>query len=343
MPTWGQILSEWSAPENRLPNGQPNTDRVRRKYLAQMAALTGRPVILYATSFLDKPVVATALQIDLGDVQGFMEAINGIDGTSLDLIVTSPGGLAEATESIVSYIRTKFEDIRVFVPVAAMSAATMLALAADEIVMARHSQLGPIDPQFTIMTPEGPRSAPARAILQQFGRAQIECAADPAKLAAWAPILRGYGPGLLQQCVDQQELAENMVRRWLEEFMLKNDPDRIDKAAAAAKWFADYEYFRSHRRRVSLSDVQALGLHGTSLESDQALQDAVLSVHHATAHTFTQTASVKIIENHLGKAWVKIVQEILVSAGPQPAAPQAGQGTQQVGRAERRRERFGRK
>ncbi len=268
-----------------------------------------------------------------------MEAVAGIDQRELDLILTSPGGLAEATESIVAYLRTKFDHIRVFVPTVAMSAATMLALGADEIVMGRHSQLGPIDPQFTIMTPEGPRSSPARAILDQFEQAKRECQ-NPQNLAAWLSILRSYAPGLLAQCEHQQEVAVRMVRQWLERYMLRNDPDGPSKAAEAARWFADYQYFGSHSRRVSLDDILRLGLNGTQLEADQELQEAVLSVHHAYTHTFNLTPAVKIIENHLGRSWIKMLTQILVErppADPVPPSPLA-----QPNRAERRRQDRGR-
>ena len=351
MPTWGEILTEIHAPANVSPaSGGPDFDRIRRKYLAQMAARTGRPVIVYATCWLEKDVPPNVTQINLGDLQGFMETVAGIQQRQLDLLITSPGGLAEATEAIVAYLRTKFDHIRAFIPVAAMSAATMLALGADEIVMGRHSQLGPIDPQFTIGTPEGPRSAPARAILDQFERGKQECQ-NPQNLAAWLPILRSYAPGLLAQCVDQQDVAVRMVREWLQQYMLKDEPNAVAKADAASKWFGDYQHFGSHARRVSLVDVQNLGLKGSALEDDQALQDAVLSVHHSYSHTFGQTGAVKIIENHLGRAWVKMVQQVFVAQqGPPPpsgvpplAGSQPSGAFPPLSRAERRRQQQGRR
>src|SRR5690606_32738378 len=131
-----------------------------------------------------------ALSVNPGDMHGFMETCSNISEKKLDLILSSPGGSPEAAESIMGYLRTRFEHIRVIIPVAAMSAATMMSLAADEIVMASHSQLGPIDPQFTIFTPEGPRSAPGQAIIDQFEMAKEQCK-DPANIAAWLPMLRG--------------------------------------------------------------------------------------------------------------------------------------------------------
>jgi hypothetical protein len=286
-----------------------------------LATKTGRAVIVYASAFLQKVGAPPhTLQIGLDDVQGFMEAASNIEERELDLILHSPGGTAEAAESIVAYLRTQFDHIRVFVPLAAMSAATMLALGADEVVMGTHSQLGPIDPQFAIQTPEGPRSAPARAILDQFERAKAECK-DPRNLAAWMPILRSYAPGLLAQCKAAEDLAERMVSQWLERYMLASDPEGKDKAKRAAKWFGDYSYFRSHSRRVSYEDVDALELKVSRLEDDPSLQDAVLSVHHALVHTFSGTPALKLIENHRGRAFVEMMPSLLVAPPGQPPAP----------------------
>ena len=145
MPTWGKILSELRGPN--ATGGKPDFDGVRRKYLKRLHDETGRAVILYATAWLEsRPIPPAELQVGLTDVQGLMEAVSNIRERDLDLIIHSPGGSAEAAESLVEYLRERFDHIRVFVPVAAMSAATMMALAADKLVMGQHSQLGPIDP-----------------------------------------------------------------------------------------------------------------------------------------------------------------------------------------------------
>src|SRR5437588_5120374 len=120
--------------------GAPSAhDLLRRKYMQQLAKLTGRAVVVYATSWLEpRPQDPQAITIGLGDVQGFMETVSDLEEKELDLILHSPGGSAEAAESIVEYLRTRFDHIRVIVPVAAMSAATMIALSADELLMGDH-------------------------------------------------------------------------------------------------------------------------------------------------------------------------------------------------------------
>jgi hypothetical protein len=340
--TWGEILKELSRTQNPQGTG-PDFDVVRRKYLAELSHLTGRATILYASSYLEpRPAAPLSLQINLADMQGFMETVSNIKEKNLDLILHSPGGQAEAAESIVDYLRCRFDHVRVFVPMAAMSAATMIALSANDIVMGQHSQLGPIDPQFTIATPEGPRSAPAMAILEQFELAKAQCK-DPSNLAAWMPILRTYAPGLLTQCVASQKLAVEMVSRWLKKYMFAGEDGADEKASRIASWFADYDSFQSHGRRVGPDQALEQGVKVTRLESNQELQDAALAVHHAMMHTFSGTFASKIIENHLGRAWVIMPSQIQISNVQQqpPSLPnQPNHMTRQQRRALERKGRL---
>jgi hypothetical protein len=351
VPTWGELLRELAALQKQQalnppePGGESPYDLLRRKYMRALSERTGRAVIVYATAWLENKegLNDEVLQIGLGDVQGFMEAVSNVEERELDLFLHSPGGSAEAADSIIQYLRTRFDHIRIVVPVAAMSAATMMALGADEILMGAHSQLGPIDPQFTVFTPEGPRSAPGQAIKDQFDMAKEECQ-DPKNIGAWLPILRSYLPGLLAQCDHQRQLAEEFAARSLEQHMFADDENPADKAKRTAAWFANFKEFRSHGRRVSREDARAQGLNVTDLEDDDDLQDAVLSVHHAVEHTLSATGTAKLIENHHGRAWIKmtqVIQMVPVQAGEPRPLPGGAPGLPQLNRAERRRRERG--
>lgn len=312
MPSWGEILQE-VADSARERNGQPDLDGIRRKYLEQLHELTGRPTIVYATNYLRMSGAPVA--ITLADMQGMMEVCRGIPGPNLDVILHSPGGELEAAASIVRYLRKKFTHIRAFVPLAAMSAATMWALACNEIYMGKHSQLGPIDPQF--VTQQG--QFPARGVMEQFERAKRECAADPSVIGAWLPILQQYGPALLDQCEKADLLARRLVAEWLVEYMLQGKEGAEDKAAAIAGWFADYGATQSHALGIDREAARSQGVNIIDLEADQDLQDAVLSVHHATMHTFENPVA-KLVENHEGRAFVQIQQVMQVQV-PVPMVP----------------------
>lgn len=66
---------------------------------------------------------------------------------SLDIILHTPKGLVLAALQIARAIKRHQGKVTVFVPYHAMSGGTLIALAADEIVMARNAVLGPVDPQ----------------------------------------------------------------------------------------------------------------------------------------------------------------------------------------------------
>jgi len=318
-------LSELQRRNNPNTSSSP-VDLLRRKYLRKLSEHTERATIVYATAWLeDLDLPGSALSVTLGDVQGFMEACSNIQERNLDLILSSPGGSADAAESIMSYLRSRFDHIRVIVPVAAMSAATMMALAADEIVMGSHSQLGPIDPQFTISTPEGPRTAPGQAIIDQFEQAKLECR-DPANIGAWLPILRSLLPGLLAQCAAARERAEEFAKQNLETYMFAGQEDATAKSESAAAWFSDFTAFKSHGRRVGRAEARSQGLTVTDLEADPVLQDLALSVYHATRLTFTTTGTVKLIENQHGRAFLYQVAQVQVPFPvPQPIPQPAPQ------------------
>jgi ClpP class serine protease len=86
--------------------------------------------------------------IDINDSEEVLRAIQlTAEEVPLDLVLHTPGGLVLAALQIASAIRDHKSRVTVFVPHYAMSGGALIALAADEIVMCKHSVLGPIDPQ----------------------------------------------------------------------------------------------------------------------------------------------------------------------------------------------------
>ena len=85
------------------------------------------------------------------DIQDSEEVLRAIRLTPpdypIDVILHTPGGLVLAAEQIARALRDHPSRVTVFVPHYAMSGGTLIALAADEIVMDPHAVLGPVDPQ----------------------------------------------------------------------------------------------------------------------------------------------------------------------------------------------------
>lgn len=254
-----------------------------------------RNIILYYSAFLQKPEPQYATDITNPDKNGFMSAIHGLDRKKgLDLILHTPGGDLAATESLVSYLHAAFgqKNIRVIVPQLAMSAGTMIACAAQSILMGKHSCLGPIDPQIGGFAAHG--------VLEEFERVHKEVKEDPDRLATWSVILSQYGPTLIGECEKAVEWANDMVKKWLLNGMLKNAPNPEKSFAKFLKKFGNPEHTKFHGRQFPPQYCRQAGLNIESLEATQALQDAVLSLHHVCMLTFEQTPACKIIENQEG-------------------------------------------
>jgi len=123
---------------------------MRQKLIASFEKTRGsRAIVLIhrqeTMSLLGFPIVR---YIDIDDSEEVIRAIHMTDpDMPLDLVLHTPGGLVLAAYQIAHAIRLHQGKITVFVPHYAMSGGTLIALAADEIVMEEHAVLGPVDPQ----------------------------------------------------------------------------------------------------------------------------------------------------------------------------------------------------
>lgn len=306
MPTWGNILGEIR--QNIQKGDQQAFDTVRNKYLSNLSALTGRDTIIYATRWTSGDAPPNLVSITDEDIHAFMEAVSGLKNESLDLIIHTGGGSAEATDAIVSYLRQKFNHVRIIVPQAAMSAGTMLACSADVIVMGKQSSIGPIDPQFILQTAVGLQAIPAHAILEQFKKAQEDCSLNPKNLNSWLPMLSQYGPALLVRCQDQIDFGRELVGNWLKAYMFRGENEQVPDQIA--DYLSNHANFKTHGKHISIEKARDIGLKIVSLEDDQQLQDSVLSAFHATMHAFSSTNTAKVVANQNGNCYLKQFQII---------------------------------
>jgi len=295
MGNWNNILDEIQATGSTY-------DVIRRKYLDKLYEVTGRNVIAFYSGWLQKQQLAaggyTGFAITDADKNGLMTAVYKLDRSKgLDLILHTPGGDVAATESIVDYLRSMFgNDIRAIVPQLAMSCGTMIALSCKEVVMGKHSSLGPIDPQF--------RGLPAHGVIEEFERAKREIAANQATIPVWQVILSKYSPTFIGECENAMKWAKEMTIEWLKTGMFDGLPEAQQTSDAIVAELADHIQTKSHSRHISVKRAADLGIKVVELESDPQLQEAVLSAHHAFVHTFASTPATKVIENHKGQAYI---------------------------------------
>lgn len=295
MPTWQAIARDIGL------RGDAH-EAARHRYAQAVHQASGRNLIVYASGWLHAPPVDDKRRglFAVGDTDktGLMSVVRGLDRSlGLDLILHTPGGDITATESIIVFLRNIFGlDIRVIVPQLAMSAGTMIACAAREIVMGRQSSLGPFDPQMGGIIP-------AQAIREEFARASREIAATPALAELWRPILAQYGPGLVARAERAIEMADEIALASLISGMFAGHPDAEARAQGVVNALGSFATTKAHGRHLERGTARALGLVVADLEDDPALEEAVLSLHYACVLSFQHAGVLKIIENHLGESY----------------------------------------
>lgn len=123
----------------------------RKILFEQFSSIRNHPMISYVTSI--RPNLSVNMASD--SITKIIDIIGHIplDVKDIDFMIISNGGDPITSLRIISILRERFEHITVVVPYVAYSAATILALGADDIMMHPFSNLGPVDPQLTIAKP----------------------------------------------------------------------------------------------------------------------------------------------------------------------------------------------
>lgn len=182
--------------------------------------------------------------IDINDSEEVIRAIRLTDDqTPIDLIVHAPGGLVLASLQIAHAISAHPAKVTVHVPHYAMSGATLIALAADEIVMDRHAVLGPVDPQVG--------SFPAASILAVVDRKNIDRLDDRTLILA----------DIAEKAIAQ---VKGAVKQLLLEHMSEPDAERTATMLSTGTW--------THDHPLTADVAKLLGL-PVSIELDPMIYD----------------------------------------------------------------------
>ncbi len=200
--------------------------RLEKKRKSRVIALIHRQETM---SFLGFPI---ARFINIDDSEEVLRAIRMTPpDMPIDFIIHTPGGLVLAAEQIARALNKHPAKVTVFVPHYAMSGGTMIALAADEIVMDENAVLGPLDPQIG--------NCPSASLLKLLERKDINHIDDQTLVMA-----------------DIAEKAINQVRRTIIDLLKDNMPlekaESIATALTEGRWTHDYP--------ITVEEARGLGL-----------------------------------------------------------------------------------
>ena len=281
---------------------------MRNQCYADIEDLRKRPLIVYATKFLDA-LPNTPNFIDISDVDGFTDLVQSTNGSEeIDVLLHSPGGRPDATERIVHILRNKFKRVHFLIPHSAYSAATMLALSGDSITLHPSATLGPIDPQIN--------GTPARSIKRGFEKVkEIIKQEGPEALPAYIPLIEKYSLDLLELCEDSEKLSKDLVSEWIRIFMLRESEAYENQIEEAVDFFSDYDKHLLHSRPLIISKLNKFKLNIEQADNDlsQLLWESYIHLN----GFFGLSAFVKLYESRHGVSWGKQFQQLLI--------PQQGQ------------------
>jgi ClpP class serine protease len=213
---------------------QRNVTRSRLQNLRSIEQKRGTRVIslIHRQEAVSLLGIQISRYIDVEDSEQILRAIRLTpDDMPIDLILHTPGGLVLASEQIARAIIDHPAKVTVFVPHYAMSGGTMIALAADEIVMDANAVLGPVDPQLG--------KFPAASIVKVLKMKNINCIDDETLIL-----------------VDMAEKALRQVEEFVLE-LLKHDMP-IEQAQHVAKILSEGRW--THDYPITYEKLQELGL-----------------------------------------------------------------------------------
>jgi ClpP class serine protease len=170
--------------------------------------------------------------IDIEDSEAVLRAIRLTDeATPIDLVLHTPGGLVLASEQIAYALKRHPGKVTVIVPHYAMSGGTLLALAADEILMDPAAVLGPVDPQLGDM--------PAASLIRVVEKKPLERLDDRTLVLA----------DVAEKAVRHMK---QVVRDLLTERMGQKDADSLAEELAGGHY--------THDDPITVDEARQLGL-----------------------------------------------------------------------------------
>jgi ClpP class serine protease len=209
-------------------------DALRVRKIAQLEQIRSSRIILLVhrqetMRLLGFPLVR---YIDINDSENVLRAIQMTDNDiPLDIILHTPGGLVVAALQIARAIHDHKAKVTVFVPHYAMSGGTLIALAADEIVMCEHSVLGPIDPQLG--------QSPAASLL---------------KVVEQKPLSEIDDQTLIPADIGRKAIAQvKEAARWLlDRKLAANKAEALAEKLSIGTWTHDYPIFAATAKELGL-------------------------------------------------------------------------------------------
>jgi Serine dehydrogenase proteinase len=251
-----------SGPESPRPRGPRKTPMYQaqsaERYMRQAQI---KEIQQKSNSGLLCYVAGSGAQITRDDIIGVVELLHNVPrGSNIDLLLHTGGGDINAAEKIVFMLRAAVGTagrFRVIVPDFAKSAGTLIALAADKILMSDSSELGPIDPQFPKRDTDGTvRWHSVLNYIEAFETICRKVQLDPNDVSA-SVMLSKFDPTTLVQFESVKRRARMLAEQHLNRWMFQRKKATYTKIASE---LMDIARWPAHGQMIGYEDAKELEL-----------------------------------------------------------------------------------
>ena len=223
----------------------------RKRLIGEIEAKTQRVLLCY---------VSENRSIERTDVLHLSALLHAVKpGANVTLVLNSPGGDVDVAEKLLHMLRTAVSppasrqsgDLEMVVPNTAKSAATLMVLGADRVVMSDTSELGPIDPQVEIRVGNTILSYPVAAWLAAYEAAERRCREHPDN-----PVFRAEFESFDSRLVAKLRLANSRARQVAEDIAKRHGWNYTEVASV----LMDTTKFPSHGQMIDWQTALQIGL-----------------------------------------------------------------------------------
>lgn len=231
--------------------------RKRQELLKELGNKVGAPVVAYIANTAHP--ISAMMQPDVDPIIDFVKVASRTS-KELYLILESSGGDGNVAEKLLHVFKKEFtKSFNVIIPNLAKSAATMLSIGADKIIMGTTSELGPIDPQIAVTLPTGQSQyVPAKSIIGTLIKIKEDIAKNEKLATMYYPVLQQIRPETIKYCEDAIAFSASFAKRWLEKGAMKGKTKT--EIETTAMELTTGNRFNMHGSVINHEDAKELGL-----------------------------------------------------------------------------------
>jgi hypothetical protein len=183
------------------------------------------------------------------------------DNDEVDFLIVSNGGDAITAQRIINLLREKYNKVNILIPYVAYSAATILSMGGDSIVMHKYSNLGPVDPQITTKKPNDKGTVNNLSFGSEDVKYFIEFLRKDAKIkngsitSSMIPLINEAGPLAIGFSKRSQQLSLDLSKKLLKQHITKKSVIKKITKHLNTSFNHSYAFSRTEAKNIGLNVI----------------------------------------------------------------------------------------